>query len=145
MNWAVDTSMFKSIYVRVFQLRHELAWVVTGQLLAFLGGFAGIKILTNVLGPEGYGQLALGLTIAGLLNMFVYGPIGQVVLRFFSVYRERGELSIYFTILKNAHITSAVLLVVCDRSRGCISSVVVWDGLGHVGGDCVPVRHREWC
>jgi len=56
-------------------VRHEMIWVVVGQILAFLGAFAGVKILTNVMQPEGYGLLALGMTIAGLLNMFIYGPI----------------------------------------------------------------------
>ena len=64
-------------------------------------------------GPEGYGQLALGITIAGLINMFVYGPFGQVVLRFFSVYRERGELNVYFYVLKKIHIASGLLLIGC--------------------------------
>lgn len=88
-----------SIKIRLNQLyhvRHEMIWVVVGQILAFLGAFAGIKILTNVMRPEGYGQLALGMTIAGLLNMFIYGPIGQVVGRFFSVCREKNELSVFF-------------------------------------------------
>ena len=127
MNWAVDRSMFKSVLVRLFQLRHELAWVVAGQTLAFLGGFAGIKLLTNAMGSEGYGRLALGMTIAGLLNMFIYGPIGQVVSRYFSVYRERGDLDIYFFVLKKAHIAAGALLIICTVAAGVL--VRWWFGM----------------
>ncbi len=100
---------------KLVRAKAEIGWVILGQLSAFSGGIFGIKVLTSVMGPEGYGQLALGMTIAGALNTFAYGPIGQAVLRFFSVYRERGELGVYFFLLKKAH---AVLifffsLVIC--------------------------------
>jgi O-antigen/teichoic acid export membrane protein len=108
--WQRVIQRFQPLVYRILPLRHELAWVVFGQALAFLGGFAAIKILTNVMGPEGYGQLALGITIAGLINMFVYGPLGQVVLRFFSTYRERGELDVYFHVLKKTHVVSGLIL-----------------------------------
>ena len=80
-----------------------MTWILFGQFLGFIGGFIGIKFLTNLMGPHGYGQLALGLTIAGLFNTYVYGPVANVVIRFFSVYRERGQLGSYFSILKKSH------------------------------------------
>ena len=74
---------YRPLANRFAQVWQEIIWVIVGQILTFIGGFAGIKILTNVMGPEGYGKLALGMTIAGMMNMFVFGPIGQVILRFF--------------------------------------------------------------
>lgn len=117
------------IKIRLNQLshvRHEMIWVVVGQILAFLGAFAGIKILTTVMQPEGYGQLALGITIAGLLNMFIYGPVGQVVARFFSVCHEKNELRVYFFILKKAHIACGLMLLVFI----CLAAILtnVWAG-----------------
>lgn len=97
---------------QLFHVKREMTWVAAGQMLSFLGAFAGIKVLTTVMQPEGYGQLALGMTIAGLLNMFLYGPIGQVVGRFFSVCREKNELRVYFFILKKAHIACGLILLV---------------------------------
>lgn len=117
----------KSIIDKVFLLRHELAWVVVGQILAFLGGFAGIKLLTNAMGTAEYGRLAIGMTVAGFLNMFVYGPIGQVISRYFSVYKERGELDIYFLVLKKAHITVGALLVIGTLVAGVV--VRWWFGM----------------
>lgn len=91
-------------------LRGELAWIILGQLLGFIAGFAGIKALTNQMGPQGYGQLALGLTIAGVMNLFVYGPVSNVVSRYFAAYRERGDLSLYFPVLRRMHGQLALLL-----------------------------------
>jgi len=114
---------------RLNKARRELVWVMTGQGLAFLGGFAGIKILTNVMGPESYGQLALGMTISGVLNMFVFGPLGQVVSRFYSRYRERKALGSYFFLLKRIHLVS-VIGILCLAG---LAATVVYFRLG-----------REW-
>lgn len=105
---------------RIIRKRAELAWVMFGQALTFLGGFVSIKILTSSLGPRGYGELALGLTIAGFLNMFVYGPIGQVVLRFFSVYQERKTLTTYFYLLKKIHLVSVLVLLFVTALSGVL-------------------------
>src|SRR5436309_11128530 len=97
-------------WVRLTQFREELFWIVLGQVLMLAGGMVGIKLLTNVMGPEKYGQLALGITIAGLLNLFVYGPISSTALRFCSIYRNMGQLPIYYYVLKKAHSICALLL-----------------------------------
>ena len=96
---------------KLVRAQAELGWVILGQLAAVLGGFAAIKVLTNLLGPAAYGQLALGITIAGLVQMFVYGPIDQTVLRFVSVHRERGSLAVFFTALKRVHRLAASLVI----------------------------------
>ncbi|MDD2337891.1 MAG: oligosaccharide flippase family protein [Geobacteraceae bacterium] len=98
----------KPVLDRFWNLRQEMTWILFGQFLGFIGGFIGIKFLTNLMGPHGYGQLALGLTIAGLFNTYVYGPVANVVIRFFSVYRERGQLGSYFSILRKSHRLMAV-------------------------------------
>jgi len=96
---------------RAVSLRGEIAWVAFGQGLVFLGGFASVKALTTLMGPEEYGRLALGLTVAGFLNMFVYGPVGQAVARYFSVFRERGELLLYNRVILNTHKSAALFVI----------------------------------
>lgn len=118
---------------RLARLRNEMAWVVTGQLLSFVGGFAGIKILTTVLGPQGYGELALGLTIAGLLNLALYGPASNVVARFFSICREREELGIYFSVLRRSH----RLLAVGVALLAAVAGGVAWATGGERWGGIV--------
>lgn len=96
---------------KIVRVQAELGWVIVGQLIAFLGGFLTIKVLTNLLGPAAYGQLALGITIAGLIQMFVYGPIDQTVLRFVSVHRERGSLGVFVAALKRVHRLAVCLVI----------------------------------
>jgi len=95
---------------RLARIGAEAAWVAAGQLLAFLGGFATIKILTGELGAAAYGQLALGISAAGAVHMFVYGPIEQIALRFVSVYRERGRLHLLFAALRRLHMHAAAIV-----------------------------------
>jgi O-antigen/teichoic acid export membrane protein len=103
---------FKELVDRLASVKNEMIWVMFGQTCAFIGGVVAIKVLTNAMGPKSYGQLALGMTIAGFINMFIYGPIAQVVLRFFSICRERDELYPYFIILKKMHKAAAVIILI---------------------------------
>jgi O-antigen/teichoic acid export membrane protein len=113
----------KLLLERSWKLRHEMTWIVTGQVIGFLGGFIGIKVLTNIMGPKGYGQLALGLTIAGIFNMYVYGPIANVVARFFVAYRERGQLGSYFAVLKKYHGLLAVMVSLSSLAASGIAGL----------------------
>jgi len=101
-----------SVFQKIFSIRKELAWVIFGQLLAFSGGLIGIKVLTNMMGPEYYGQLALGLTIAGLVNLFAFGPIGQAITRFFSICREKEQLPFYFATGRRILFLASLVLAV---------------------------------
>lgn len=88
---------------KAYKIRHELAWVIFGQGMAFIGGFVGIKLLTNFMSLESYGQLALGLTIAGVMNMFLYGPIANSIMRFYSIAKEQNEFGSFFYAIKAVH------------------------------------------
>lgn len=91
--------------------------------MGFVGSFIGIKVLTNLLEPAEYGRLALGLTIAGFINLYIYGPLGSVVTRYFVVCRERGELNIYFSILKRAHKFLAIILPLLALVAGGVTGL----------------------
>ncbi len=82
----------------------EACWVALGQGLGLIGAFAAIKMLTDQLGPAEYGRLALGLSAAGILHMFIYGPVEQTALRYLSIFRERQELGLLFHFLRKAHL-----------------------------------------
>lgn len=90
----------------------ETAWVALGQIIAFLGGLAGIKLLTNMMPPESYGELALGLSLVGVVNLFLFGPLGQVALRFYSTCRERGNIDGYTQVLIRLHGQAILFLAV---------------------------------
>ena len=103
---------------RLYRKRSELGWVFIGQAVAFAGAFAGIKALTRTLGPQGYGELALGLSISGLLNTFIYGPISNTVTRYYSVYREQQKLSQYFRICRKTHVLAGMILLMAGTLAG---------------------------
>lgn len=88
----------------------EAVWVLSGQGIAFLGGIVGIKLLTNSMSAENYGELALGVAIAGTVNMFLFGPLGQVVLRFYSACHQNGDIAAYITVLAKLHRQAIILL-----------------------------------
>lgn len=90
----------------------EATWVAVGQIIAFLGGLVGIKLLTNMMLPGNYGELALGLSLAGVINLFIFGPLGQVALRFYSACRERGNVAAYTRVLFRLHGQAVLLLIV---------------------------------
>lgn len=86
-----------------------------------LGSFVSIKTLTSSMGAAAYGQLGLGMTIAGLLNQFIYAPLSQAAFRFYSVYRERAALPTYLHVLKRMYLVLAIFVVFfCGASMAVV-------------------------
>jgi O-antigen/teichoic acid export membrane protein len=95
-------------------------------MVAFLGGLAGIKLLTNMMMPEDYGELALGLSLAGVVNLFVFGPLGQVALRFYSACRDRSNVAGYTRVLMRLH--GQAFLFLAFISMPLVLFVWTWSG-----------------
>ncbi len=98
---------------RILHLKSEIVWVVIGQVLAFVGSVVTVKILTVIMGPKSYGQLALGLTIYGFIMILIFSPVSQGILRFYSIFFDRKKLKEYFYIFEHKLkiIFSIILLV----------------------------------
>jgi O-antigen/teichoic acid export membrane protein len=73
----------------------EVFFVVAGQVFGALGNIFAIRILTTLLPPAGYGQLALAMTGAVLAQQLVLGPIGTACVRYFAPAQESGEVGTY--------------------------------------------------
>lgn len=67
--------------------------------MAVLGSLAGVRLLSELLDPAAYGELALGMTVATLVNQTVIGPLGNGVTRFYSPAAEQGDLSGYLNVV----------------------------------------------
>jgi O-antigen/teichoic acid export membrane protein len=80
---------------RFRRLSKEGFWIVLGQALLVLASLAGVRILTGLLRPAAYGELALGLTLATLVNQTVMGPLAGGATRFYAPAVEKGELGGY--------------------------------------------------
>lgn len=81
---------------RYQRLIKEGFWIFAGQLTAVVGSLALVKVLTSYLSPDQYGQLALGLTVAGLVSQVVMGGITAGIGRFYSIAAENHDLTGYF-------------------------------------------------
>jgi O-antigen/teichoic acid export membrane protein len=85
---------------RLCRLAKEGAWVAGGQIAAVAGSLVLVKELTHYLAPAQYGQLALGLTAAGLVNQVVMGGIIAGIGRFFAIAVEKKDLPGYLSASK---------------------------------------------
>lgn len=98
---------------RFRRLAKEGSWIVIGQIAAVAGALVLVRVLTEYLDPEQYGQLALGLTVAGLVNQVVMGGIGAGIGRFYSIAAEKQDLGGYLHATRHllAYATAAVVVI----------------------------------
>ena len=80
---------------RYYRLTKEGSWIVLGQITSVFGMLVLVRMLTEYLDPIQYGQLALGLTVAGLVNQVVMGGITNGIVRFYSIASEKHDLQGY--------------------------------------------------
>ncbi len=71
-----------------------------GQALAVSGLLVGVRLLTEMLDAAAYGELALGMTLAILINQTVLGPLLNGVARYYTPAAEQGELTGYLRALR---------------------------------------------
>lgn len=89
---------------RVRRLAKEGSWVIVGQIVSVVASLVLVRVLTETLVPAQYGQLALGLTVAGLVNQVVMGGVINGIARFYSIAAEKQDLRGYL------HATRRLLL-----------------------------------
>ena len=80
---------------RIKRLSREGAWIVLGQSASVLGTLAMVRVLTEQLSPVQYGELALGFTLAVLVNQVVMGGIINGISRYYSIAAEKNDLRGY--------------------------------------------------
>lgn len=80
---------------RYQRLAKEGGWILAGQIAAVLGSLVLVRVLTQYLEPAEYGQLALGLTVAGFVNAVIMGGVTNGIGRFYSIAAEEDDLSGY--------------------------------------------------
>lgn len=76
---------------RLLRLGREFLWVAVGQGLVALGGLVGVRLLTEVLPPRVYGELALAMTIVAFVQVTVQQPLFEGARRFFQAASQAGQ------------------------------------------------------
>ena len=72
----------------------EGIWVAIGQITAIAGALAGMRLITEILNPAAYGELALGLTMANLANQTIMGPLGNGISRYYAPAVQKGNAAL---------------------------------------------------
>ena len=81
---------------RICRLAKESSWIIAGQVMTVLGALVLVRVLTEYLDPTEYGQLAIGLSIGGLVNQVVMGGLSNGICRYYSIAREKRDFYNYF-------------------------------------------------
>lgn len=102
---------------RLKRLSQEGSWILAGQIISVLGSLMLVRVLTEYLNPAEYGKLALGLTVAGLVNQVVMGGLISGIGRFYSIAIEKSDLYGYLQ-------ASRRLMVYGSLSVGMIALVL---------------------
>ncbi len=69
---------------RLGRAGREFFWITLGQTAAALGSIVGVRLLTSFLPPFEYGRLALGMTVATLVQQTLLSPLTGASLRFWA-------------------------------------------------------------
>lgn len=87
--------VFQVDWTRGWRLAKESLSMIVGQLSVILGSLGLVRVLSEYLDPTQYGQLALGLTVAGLINQVITGGIQNAIARFYTIAVEKQDVKSY--------------------------------------------------
>lgn len=102
--------------------RNEFLWVAAGQTVTLLLSVATLKMLTSYLGPEAYGRFALGLAVAGTLNLFVYGPLSQAISRYVHLQPTREGSANLSRVIARSLSRSAIIIAFLGSCAALVTS-----------------------
>jgi len=80
---------------RQLRLASEGGWIIAGQVATVAASLASVRVLTGYLPPTQYGELALALTLCGLVGQVFTGGLIVSIGRFYSIAVERTDLHQY--------------------------------------------------
>ena len=79
-----------------------------------LGSLLSVRLLTEILSPDAYGELALGMTVASLINQIILGPLSGGIARFYAPAAEHNDLFAFLNAAKRLafNATGMILLII---------------------------------
>lgn len=115
---------------RLHRISLEALWLVLGHLFVMLGGLVGVRVLTQVLSPAAYGELALGLAAAAFVGQIIFGPLSNGASRYYSVAVSRSQINVYAAVLKNLFFQG--LLLCCLLLLVCLFGLLIISKIGYI-------------
>ncbi len=109
---------------RFRRLSKEGFWVIFGQSMAVVGSVVGVRLLTELLEPSAFGELALGMTMATLVNQTLFGPLSNGVTRFYSPAVEEGDIGGFLSTVRRLVLsaTGIVILLIIATVAGLFAT-----------------------
>lgn len=103
---------FRRLATERFQrLGREALWIALGQAAAVIGSLVGVRLITELLNPSTYGELALGMTLATLVNQTILGPLGNGATRFYIPAVEANDLISYLRAVRRLVLSATALII----------------------------------
>lgn len=115
-------SIINLTFARSRRLRQEFLWIICGQILLASGAILGVRLLTGVLTPASYGELALGMTIVTLAYNVALWPVGWVSTRFFAPAQEANQIHEYLRAIVYLLAWISVIVIIVIGS----ASFILW-------------------
>jgi O-antigen/teichoic acid export membrane protein len=107
---SIESLSTKLLSERLLRLSKEALWIATGQVMAILGTLVGVRLLTGMLDPSMYGELALGMSVATGVNQAVLGPLGNAATRFYAPAHEKGDVRGYLLAVRKLVVRSTLAI-----------------------------------
>ncbi len=117
----------KGIKERFFKAGTEALWVFAGQVGIVAGSLFGIKILTYLLSQSEFGRFSLANTIILLIGLSLFNPLGQGLMRFWSIAQERRELETFLRVSRQYVIVLLCLVFFIALTGSCILVMSPWN------------------
>lgn len=83
------------------RILQESFWVISGQIIFILGSVYLVKLLTTILSPDQYGELALILTLNGFFVQVIFSSITPGSSRFYSESKKKNQIGNFLNAIIN--------------------------------------------
>lgn len=100
----------------------EAIFTIGGRIFSVFLVIATTKFLTTFLSEAEYGQLALYNITATLPSTFFFGPVGQGILRFYPIAKEKSHLGAFHHAYNKLHSYGARATL----AAGCLAALTCW-------------------
>lgn len=127
MGEAMSIFAGRQLLSRLKDLSQEGVWIILGQFGLVLGSLVSVRVLTEILPPPKYGELALGMTIAAFVNQSLMGPLSGGLTRYYAPALENGTLPDYLDTVRHLTVSAIALMAALGL---LLVLVLVSSGLG---------------
>jgi O-antigen/teichoic acid export membrane protein len=133
----VHFSGIKMIRKRFFKAGTEAVWVFGGQLGVAAGSLLGIKVLTHILTPYEYGRFTIASTIALMVGIIFFSPLGQGLMRYWAIARDRGRLDAFARVANGFLAALMGLIALMMILAPAVLMMTPWKTWGLLSGLCI--------